>query len=851
MELIEDYDGVATRSPSLRPLSATTKHGTPADIERSGSSNSNKSFKKRCPDEDSWTSVDRQELDHATSYVSESMYLVMENPVSSLHVGEVVYFKVHALCDKSASGLVGVNSVAVASSSESKHGTLFLTNYRLLFLSFERGGGEVQELVEVQLNNVAELAEFRVNANSKTGMASQLEISCKNFEIVKFNFPCDSTSGEIYVRINQVLTTKQPQVAYACTDISVLPDLAGWAVYDQQSEFTRLGFKAPRSTSQMSGFRVTHINSNYKMSPTYPSSFIVPASVSDGELRKISHFRARGRVPAVTYRHRNDAIIARCAQPLVGLRRKRCSSDEAYMTALRRESSGKLLFVDCRSQTSAYGNIALGGGFEVLDYYRETNIVFMGIENIHSMRDSIRKLFDLIKNEVRGNERSNWWSCLESTRWLEHVRSVLVSCSVCVTKLTEEGTSLLIHCSDGWDRTAQLVALTKLCVDPFYRSIKGFQILIEQEWCAFGHQFRARSGHSHDRSNYWEDEHTSPVFMQFIDAVWQLMRQFPCSFEFNERYLIALLDETYGKRSGTFLHDCEESRIGSMTLTRCISAWTLLESHPQTTDFLNPFYIVPFEGEAYTDRSPVVLQFKWHTSSLAIWTAFYLRSLESNDSRDAWAKELQVTQRELQDQLSTAHQKLQTQVETNSELHTELEALRKESARLRMALQGQVFTDDASGMLVHEQEEDDDGVLLSVTPVNDAGSSSAWPYPPNSAQTSGAVDGRNGRVLSNGKPNSFIGASISSGFEIFHSYFDPVLNQAPSSKKSPSRRHSHVAVSDSSLHSSSSRSSSGSVKSVAPTSRTSTTGPGGCSGPSMFAASASQQSPKTVEEMVQ
>lgn len=51
-----------------------------------------------------------------------------------------------------------------------------------------------------------------------------------------------------------------------------------------------------------------------------------------------------------------------------------------------------------------------------LDYYRETNIMFMGIENIHSMRDSIRKLFDLIKNEVRGNERSNWWSCLEVDR---------------------------------------------------------------------------------------------------------------------------------------------------------------------------------------------------------------------------------------------------------------------------------------------------------------------------------------------------------------------------------------------------------------------------------------------------
>lgn len=124
-----------------------------------------------------------------TSYVSESMYLVMENPVSSLYVGEVVYFKVHALCDKSAVGLVGVNTGGA--NNESKHGTLFLTNFRVLFLSFE--STEVQELVEVQLNNVAELAEFRVNG--KMGLMSQLEISCKNFEIVKFNFPSDSTSG--------------------------------------------------------------------------------------------------------------------------------------------------------------------------------------------------------------------------------------------------------------------------------------------------------------------------------------------------------------------------------------------------------------------------------------------------------------------------------------------------------------------------------------------------------------------------------------------------------------------------------------------------------------------------------
>ncbi|TYZ65137.1 hypothetical protein PybrP1_007453 [[Pythium] brassicae (nom. inval.)] len=730
-----------------------------------------KRSRKRAPDEDSWTSVDHQELDHATSYVSESMYLVMENPVSKLHVGEVVYFKVHALGAKAGA----------APAAAATHGTLFLTNLRLLFLAFERAASTAPEVLEVPLSAIAELAEVRMSSGSAGAgaMTSQLEVACKNFEIFRFSFPSDTTSGDLYVRINQALATKQPQLAYACAAIAALPDAAGWAVFDPQSEFARLGFRAPSRAHPLAGFRVAQLNSNYKLSPTYPRALVVPAAVSDGELRKIGHFRARGRVPAVTYRHRNGAVVARCAQPLVGLRRKRCAADEAFMAALRREAGGRLLFVDCRSQTSAYGNIALGGGFEVLDYYREasdyfreTDIVFMGIENIHAMRDSLHKLFDLVRNEARGNERANWLSCLESTRWLEHVRSVLVACAACVTKLTEETTSLVVHCSDGWDRTAQLVALTKLCADPFYRTLRGFQLLVEQEWCAFGHQFRARSGHSIDHASYWEDEHASPVFMQFVDAVWQLMRQFPCSFEFNERYLIALLDEVYGKRSGTFLHDCEESRIGSMTLTRCISAWTLLAAHPQASDFVNPFFVLPFEGDGHADRSPLVLQFKWHTSALAIWSSFYLRSLDAGDTRDAWAKELQVTQRELQDQLSSARQKLQSQAAANSELVLELEALRKESAGLRKALQGQVVTTGATGVLVHEQEEDDDGVLLSVTPVDGDAPRRAWPFSKAAAPARGVLQAppsgldthQNGYILPS--------ASMNAGFEVFTSYFD-------------------------------------------------------------------------------
>jgi hypothetical protein len=137
------------------------------------------------------------------------MYLVMEKPVSSLYVGESVQFKAHALCDKSAMGLAGAlaqHAVRGASPhAQTQHGTLFLTNFRLLFVSFhgpdeDRGSDRsVQEVVEVHLNNIAEIYECRVptklNGSTVAASMSQLEISCKNFEIVKFNFPYELTSG--------------------------------------------------------------------------------------------------------------------------------------------------------------------------------------------------------------------------------------------------------------------------------------------------------------------------------------------------------------------------------------------------------------------------------------------------------------------------------------------------------------------------------------------------------------------------------------------------------------------------------------------------------------------------------
>ena len=42
--------------------------------------------------------------------------------------------------------------------------------------------------------------------------------------------------------------------------------------------------------------------------------------------------------------------------------------------------------------------------------------------------------------------------------------------------VAEEKISVVVHCSDGWDRTAQTCSIASIILDPYYRTIHGFQV---------------------------------------------------------------------------------------------------------------------------------------------------------------------------------------------------------------------------------------------------------------------------------------------------------------------------------------------------------------------------------------
>ncbi|ETV99936.1 hypothetical protein, variant 1 [Aphanomyces invadans] len=590
-------------------------------------------------EDDSWTAVETSEA--AREIIApESVSL---RPDNLLH-GETIECKVHAM--------------QISNQNVYERGYLCLTTYRLLFVPHPQ---DLPRIVDIALCNIADIMVQDARSSSaivstvgytlgmnvqpeKEGddVTNTMEVACKNFEIYRFQLRMTAASINMHNRLVDRLESTHQTAPIAFAKVHEPSDEGTGNPWSdlEVAESVRLGMKHPsrHNAASSAGFRITRLNHSFRLCATYPMLLIVPQHVSDADLKSIAHFRARGRIPAITYRHREtDTLLARCSQPLVGLRRRRCASDEQYVKILQNHAVGGLYIIDCRHQSSAYGNVALGAGFEIAEYYNNVPLLFMNIENIHSMRDSIRRLYDLIKGEIRGSEKSNWLSCLEGTRWLEHVRSILVAATTCVDKMVDEKASLLVHCSDGWDRTAQLTSLVKVCCDPYFRTIQGFAVLIQQEWLAFGHRFEARCGmKAHGKKGYWDDDQSSPVFVQFIDAVWQMTQQAPCSFEFNEAYLIALLDEVYSRRSGTFLFDCDEQRQKARTHARCPSVWMRIGGN--LSDISNPFYIVPKDDDL-SMQSPRVLRFRWHNSTLSIWPAFYLRSL---DSREAVCTQVQL-----------------------------------------------------------------------------------------------------------------------------------------------------------------------------------------------------------------
>ena len=223
-------------------------------------------------------------------------------------------------------------------------------------------------------------------------------------------------------------------------------------------------------------WKITSINENYELCDTYPRLLAVPTAASDTDVREVAKFRSRGRLPVLSWMHPDSlATICRCAQPLVSMANNRSEADEKYIQSIMdaNAQSHRIYIMDARPKVNAMANIVSGGGYESENFYENVELVFLDIHNIHVMRESLRKVRDMCFPVI---DDQRWLSNLDNTQWLHHLHCILHSAVKIASMVENSKTSVIIHCSDGWDRTAQLTSLAMLILDPYYRTLKGFQV---------------------------------------------------------------------------------------------------------------------------------------------------------------------------------------------------------------------------------------------------------------------------------------------------------------------------------------------------------------------------------------
>ncbi|KRT78277.1 hypothetical protein AMK59_6806 [Oryctes borbonicus] len=482
-------------------------------------------------------------------------------------------------------------------------GVLTITNYKLYFRSVDKDGNKV---IDVPLGVVSRIEKVG-GASSKGENAYGIEIFCKDMRNLRFAHKQENHSRrDVFEKLHQhafPLSNKLKLFAFDYTEN--FPE-NGWTVYEPIAELKRMGINNDM-------WKITKINENYDICDSYPAVWAVPQHVHDDEIKAVANFRSRGRIPVLSWIHsESQATITRCSQPLVGVGGKKCREDEKYISLIMdaNAQSDKMFLMDARPTANAVANKAKGGGYESEDSYKNAELVFLDIHNIHVMRESLRKLKELCFPNI---EESKWLSGLESTYWLKHIKCILAGAVRIVDKVENHKTSVLVHCSDGWDRTAQLTALAMLMLDPYYRTIKGFEVLIEKEWLSFGHKFQQRIGHGDDHHS---DADRSPVFLQFIDCVWQITQQFPNAFEFNEYFLITILDHLYSCRFGTFLFNTERERVQERVKELTVSLWSYTNS--QIDLYRNPLYW------ANTHQQQVIIPIA-SLRHIKLWKTYYCR----------------------------------------------------------------------------------------------------------------------------------------------------------------------------------------------------------------------------------
>ncbi|KAM3877013.1 myotubularin-related protein 10 [Diretmus argenteus] len=429
--------------------------------------------------------------------------------------------------------------IGAESSQDDLWGKLICTNFKVSFITHDtlpKQKFQISHLLlgehDIPLTCLEQVVTVNDTKGKKKVLGSnqklkfnptELILYCKDFRIVRFSFDeaGPESAKKVCLAIAHYSHPADPQLLFGFEYLGrqyhgsagkqINGTVSGGALqtplFDRPSEWDR---EIKRTGA--AEWRVCSINEGYGISPSLPEFFVVPVSLADQDLKQYSYSFTDKRIPLWCWNHPNGSALVRMASISDPLQQRRL--DQRIFTAITKS----------HPQRS-----------EVL-----RSDLDKSLPNIQDIQSAFVKVRQICVIDPFEEPEEKWLSSIESSQWLEYVRAFLKQSAEIVYLLDGKNASVIIQEEEDRDLNCVVASLVQLMLDPHYRSLTGFQSLVQKEWVMAGHRFLDRCNHLKKNDKR------------------EMMNQYPAAFEFTETYLSVLSDSMWIPVFSTFLFNCAQ-----------------------------------------------------------------------------------------------------------------------------------------------------------------------------------------------------------------------------------------------------------------------------------------------------
>uniref|UniRef100_A0A2K5S4W6 Myotubularin-related protein 12 n=1 Tax=Cebus imitator TaxID=2715852 RepID=A0A2K5S4W6_CEBIM len=298
-------------------------------------------------------------------------------------------------------------------------------------------------------------------------------------------------------------------------------------------------------------YKAVSVNEDYEVCERLPAYFVVPTPLPE---ENVQRFQGHG-IPIWCWSCHNGSALLK-------------------MSALPKEQDDGILQIQKSFFDRIYKTIHRPP-YEIVKT-EDLSSNFLSLQEIQTAYSKFKQLFLIDNSTEFWDTDIKWFSLLESSSWLDIIRRCLKKAIEITECMEAQNMNVLLLEENASDLCCLISSLVQLMMDPHCRTRIGFQSLIQKEWVMGGHCFLDRCNHL--RQN---DKEEVPVFLLFLDCVWQLVHQHPPAFEFTETYLTVLSDSLYIPIFSTFFFNSPHQKDTNMHQRQLSLPLTQSKSSPK------------------------------------------------------------------------------------------------------------------------------------------------------------------------------------------------------------------------------------------------------------------------------